>query len=232
MNWELSRIVPDVEDAFGFAIPEEDTRTLNTVGDISDYVLARRFCDDRDACLGSIALHKVQRALMSVLQLSRDVVKPSAKLSAVIPRRRRRTWRTMERLTGFHLPWLRRPQKVVMTATLATIGLGASVPTFFGLKPFQGASVVAVVSIAAFGYLFYLLTECLVHDLPPDIATVGDLARATLARNYQPILAESRKSATDAEVWNILRHIVGEKLAILPHEVARDMDLSGHFIAT
>jgi hypothetical protein len=232
MNWELSRIVPDVEDAFGFAIPEEDTATMNTVGDICDYVLARRFSEDRDACLGSIALHKVQRALTSALQLSRDVVKPSAKLSAVVPRRRRRTWRAVERRTGFHLPLLRRPHRVVMTATLAAIGLGASVPTFLGLKPFQGASAVAIVSIAAFGYLFYLLTECLVHDLPPDVATVGDLAKATLARNYQPILAESKKSATDAEVWDTLRHIVGEKLAILPNEVAKDMDISRHFIAT
>jgi hypothetical protein len=232
MNWDLSRIVPDVEDAFGFAIPAEDAGKLGTVGDICEYVLARRFGEDRDACLGSIALHKVQRALMSVLQISRDAVNPSARLSAIVPRHRRRTWRVIERQNGFRLPLLRRPHQVVTMATLAAIGLGASVPIFFKLKPFHGASVVAIVSIATFGYVFYCLTEIFAHDFPPDVTTVGDLAKATLARNYRSILAESRKSATDAEVWDTVRNVVGEKLALLPAEITKEMDLSRHFIAT
>jgi hypothetical protein len=232
MNWELSRIVPDIEDAFGFAVADEDVAKLITVGDLYDYVLARRFRNDHGACLGSIAFYKVQRTLMSNLQLSRDAVQPSTSLSVVVTKHRRRTWQAIEKQTGLHLPVLRRPNRVATTATLAAIGLGISVPLLLGLKPFGGANVAAIVSIAAFGYILYVLTESFAHELPAEIVTVGDLAKAVLARNYQPILAEVKKPAADAEVWDTLRRIVGDQLATLPGEVARETELSRHLVAS
>ena len=118
-----------------------------------------------------------------------------------------------------------------MAATLASIGLGISVPLACGLKPLRGANVAAIFAIATFGYIFFWLTEFLATEPPPDVVTVGQLAKATLARNYQPILAESKKSATDEEVWDTLRHIVAEQMGVPSDEIAREMELSPHLIA-
>jgi hypothetical protein len=232
MNWELSRIVPDIENAFGIAIPDEDAARLDTVGRLYDYVLTYRFGEDYDDRPGRIAFQEVRQALMSVQRLSRDAVHACTKLSAVIPRHRRRVWRTIAKQTGYRLPMLRRPDKVVMMATLGAIGLGVSVPVAMGLTPMHGANVAAVISIALFGYILYGLTEFLAHQLPADVVTVGDLAKAVLARNYQAILAESKRSESEEEVWDTVRQIVAEKLGLLPSEVGKDMDLSRHFIAS
>ena len=231
MDWDLFGILPSVEDAFGLAIPDEDAARFNTVGKLYDYLLTRRFHGIQDPCLNSIAFHRIRRAIMSILRIPRDEVRESTSLSAIISSRRCRTWRAIAKATGFRLPMLRRPHRVVMTATLAAIGLGVWVPLIFGLKPLRGANLAAIFSIAAFGYLFYWLTALLAREFPPDVATVGQLAKATLARNYQPILAESKKSATDAEVWDTLRRIVGEQLGISPDEITGEMELSPHLVA-
>jgi hypothetical protein len=231
MDWELSRIVPDVEDAFGIAIADVDAERLTTVGDLFDHVIARRFRDVRGDYLSSIAFYKVRRALMSNLQLSRDAVQPATKLSAVAARHRRRLWQAIKKQTGLRLPMLRRPSRLVTTATLAAIGLGVSVPLLLGLKPLGGANVVAIVSVGVFGYIFYLLTAAFARELPPDVVTVGDLAKAVFARNYQPILAESKRSMADGQVWDTLRRIVANQLELLPGEITRETGFSRHLVA-
>jgi hypothetical protein len=42
MNLEIIEIVRNVEDAFGFSIPDEDAAKFNTAGSLYDYVLAHR----------------------------------------------------------------------------------------------------------------------------------------------------------------------------------------------
>jgi hypothetical protein len=232
MDWGLAQILPNVEDAFGFAVPDADADGFDTAGQLHDYVLAKRFGENRDDCLDCIAFHKVQRAMTSVLELPRDAMQASTRLSAIFPNRRRRVWRAVEKRTGFHLPILRRPQRVVMIATLGAIGLGIAVPLAFGLKPLHGANAAAVISIIVFGYLFYWLTKVCEYELPPDVGTVGQLAKATLARNYQAIVAESKKTIGDAEVWETLQRIIGKEFGIPPEEVAEGTELSTRLIAS
>lgn len=225
MDFDLSELVLEVEDVFGFSIPEEDVIGLTTLGKLYDYVIAHRFRAKQDACLTSVTFYKIRRALMSVLKIPRDAVRVSTELLAIIPKRRRKTWRAIEKTTGFRLPYLRRPRWVVTTATVAAVALGIATPVLLGLKPFGGGIAVAIVSTAVFGLIFfYRLTEFLAYEFPPDVATAGQLAKATLARNYQPIVAESKKSATDAEVWEILQRTVGEQLGVQPDQLRKQTD--------
>jgi hypothetical protein len=211
MDFDLSDVALEVEDAFGFSIPNEDAAGLTTLGKLYDYVLAHRFRGKQDACLSSITFYKIRRALMSVLQIPRDAVRVTTELSAIMPRRRRRTWRAIATAAGLRLPMLRRPRWVVTLATLAAVALGIAMPVFLGLKPFGGGIAVAIFSAGVLGFIFVRLTEFLAYEFPPDVATVEQLAKATLARNFQPIVAEAKKSATDAEVWDMLQRIVGEQ---------------------
>ncbi|MEN6459348.1 MAG: hypothetical protein ABFC63_10505 [Thermoguttaceae bacterium] len=231
MGLELVELVLDVEDTFGFSIADEDTASLTTVGKLYDYVLAHRFREKQDACLTSIAFYKVRRALMSVLDLPRDAVRVSTDLAAIFPRRRRRTWRAIERATGCRLPFLRRPPWVVRLATVAALGLGFAVPYSLGLKPLGGGVLVGLLSAFASAFPLAWVTELLAVRLPPDVATVGQLAKAIVARNYQPLVAESRQSANDAEVWDTLRRIVAEQFGIRPDQVTRETSFVKDLVA-
>ncbi len=224
MGLELVELVLEVEDTFGFSIADEDAAGLTTMGKLYDYVLAYRFHGKQDACLSSIMFYKMRQALMSVLAVPRDAVRVSTELPAIIPKRRRRTWRAIERATGCRLPWLRRPRWLVTLATLAALGLGAAAPMLLGLKPFRGGVAVALFSAGVFGLIFYRLTEFLAYEFPPGVATVGQLVKATLARNFQPIVAQSKQPATDAEVWETLRRIVGELLNVRPDQLTKETD--------
>ncbi|MFZ1933698.1 MAG: hypothetical protein WCB27_26170 [Thermoguttaceae bacterium] len=224
-DFDLGELMLEVEDTFGFSIPETDMADLSSIGRLYDYVLARRLGGKQDACLTSMVFYKLRRALMSVLQLPRDALRVSTELSTIIPRRRRRTWRAIEKTTCFRLPLLRRPQWFVRLATLAAVGLGAATPALLGLRPFGGGVIVAVLSMCVFAYVLFWLTASFAYMFPPDVSTVGQLAKATLARNYQRIVAESKRSATDAEVWDILRRIVAEQLGVRPEQLTKETDL-------
>jgi acyl carrier protein len=224
MGLDLVELVMEVEDAFAFSIPDEDAAGLNTVGKLYDYVLARRFRGKPDACLTSMTFYRIRRTLLSVLQIPRATVRPTTELAAIIPKRRRRTWRAIQRASGLRLPFLRRPRWVVTLATLAALGFGIAMPVHLGLKPFGGGVMVAILSTAVFAYALSWLTEFLAYEFPPDVATVGQLAKATLARNYRPLVAESQKPASDAEVWDILQRIIGEQLGVRPDQLTKEMD--------
>jgi hypothetical protein len=225
MGLDYVELLLEVEDTFGIAIPDEDAAGLTTMGKLYDYVLAHRFRGKQDACLSSMAFYKIRRALMSVLQVPRDAVRVSTELSAIIPRRRRRTWRAVEKATGLRLPMLRRPRWVVTLATLAAVGLGIATSVRLGLKPSRGGILAAIVSAGVFGFVFfYRLTVCFAYEFSPDALTVGQLAKATLARNYRPMVAEAHKSATDAEVWDALQRMVGEQLGLRPDQLTKETD--------
>ena len=101
MGLDSVELVLEVEDAFGFSIPDEDAAGLTTMGKLYEYVLAHRFRGKQDACLSSITFYKIRRALMSVLKIPRDAVRVATELSAIMPRRRRRAWRRSSRRRAF-----------------------------------------------------------------------------------------------------------------------------------
>jgi acyl carrier protein len=223
MGLDYVELVLEVENAFGFSVPDEDVAGLDTVGKLHDYVLAHRFCSKQDVCLTSMTFYKLRRGLMSVLQIPRDSVRVSTELSAIIPKRRRRTWRALEKATGFRFPFLQRPTWFVRLAMLAAVVFGIAVPVLLGIKPFRGGVLSAIGMMGVFALIFFgRLTECFATEYPPDLSTVGQLAKGILARNYQAIVAESKKSSNEAEVWDILRRIIGEQLGIPPDQLTKE----------
>ena len=224
MGLDLLELTLTVEDTFGFSIPDEDAATLSTMGKLHEYVLAHRFPQDRKACLSSVTFYKIRRAMISVLKLSRKDVRVSTELSTVIHGHRRRVWRGLERATRLRLPQLRRPTWVTATAVLATIALAVATPSLLSLPPFGGAVLVAILTAIAVAYSLVWLTAPLALQFQPNCTTVGQLATATLARNYRVIVKESSQCASDAEVWNILCSIVAEQLGVRSADLTKQTD--------
>lgn len=224
MGLDLAELMTAVEDAFGFVIPEEDAAGLDTAGKVHEYVLAHRYRGKRQACLRSITFYKIRQAMMSVLHIPRKDVRASTELSAIIPRRRRRVWRALQRASGFRLPRLRRSAWVRAGTILAILGLAILVPLLLSLTLLNGAILVGILTALTVGYAFSWLTIPLEFEFHPECPTAGQLATATLARNYRAIVATADISASDAEVWQKLSSIVAEQLGVRACDITKDTD--------
>lgn len=223
---ERLELIATVEDAFGFTIPEEHAQALNTAGRLCEYVLAQRFHGKPAECLSRIAFHKMQRALMSVLRVQKEAVRPSTELSALIPRRRRRAWREMQHATGLRLPQLRRPQWATAAAAFTTLVLAAAAPRLLSIAPFRGGGLLAIFTAFAAAHGFVWLTAPLAFRFQPDCTTAGQLAAATLARNYRSFVEQSSKTVADSDVWNTLQWIVARHLGVRPCEIGKQTDFT------
>jgi hypothetical protein len=226
MNALISDLVAKVEDTFGFAIPEEDVRELNTVGKLYDYVLANRFHAKRQVCLSRIALHKIRRAMTTALRIPASKLQPSVSMAAVIPWHRRHAWRLLEKMTGLRLPQLRRSRWVCRCAAMATFAVAVAVPMFFALGPLNGAVLVSIISAFVAGHCAYWLTVPMACQLQGDCTTLGQLATATVARNFCPLVEESNKNIADTEVWKLLQEIAAAQLGVRPADIATQTSFS------
>ena len=117
MGLDLVELAMEVEETFGFSIPNEDAAALDSVGKLYDYIMAHRFEGKQAGCLTSVAFYRLRRALMPVLGIARSDVRLSADLNAIIPARRRRIWSDLQDLVGLRLPELVRPVWVKAMAT-------------------------------------------------------------------------------------------------------------------
>jgi acyl carrier protein len=222
MGLDFVEVILAVEDAFGFAIPDEDASSFETVGRLYEWVLAHRLCEKRDACLCSMTFYKVRRAMMSVLHVARNDVRPSTELALLIPKHRRRVWRALQAASGLRLPELRRPIGVVRAAACLTVALGIATPIVLHIQLGRGATALAIVAAIVYGYLFVWLTKPLAFAIQPEYATVGLFVRAVMARNYWAISKDAEQHADDVETWEVLRQIIGEQLGIRADQITKE----------
>jgi hypothetical protein len=224
-------LIAGVEDAFGFAIPEQDAQELHTLGELHDYVLAHRFGDKSIECLGAMVFHKLRRGMMWAWKLERGEVRTSQPVAALFPSRRFWAWRALRRAIGLRLPLLRRPRWVMSASVLAVFASAILTPWALSLGLFNGAVLVGILTAYAAAHCFSWLTVPLATELPSDCVTVGQLAEATMARNYQAILEESREPIGNAEAWNLLRTILSEHRGIPSGSIDRNTDLRRNLIS-
>lgn len=231
MGQELTGLIASVEDAFGFAIPDEDAETLNTVGELHDYVLSHRYGGKQETCMTGIIFYRLRRGLMWVLHVEREDVRALMDVTTLIPSRRFRTWHALQKAIGLRLPQLRRPAWVMKGALGATFAMAIAVPALLSFGLLNGAILVGLLTAFAAGHCICWLTIPLATELQSDCTTVGQLATATLARNYRAIVEEACKRADNGEVWNMLRTIVAERLGIPFHNITRETNLHQNLVA-
>lgn len=55
MGLDAIELVMEVEETFGFSIPDEDAASLDTAGRLFDYIMSHRFQGRQQGCLSSVA---------------------------------------------------------------------------------------------------------------------------------------------------------------------------------
>ncbi len=113
MGLEFLELVLETEQRFGVSIPDSALSQVHTVGDYIDVVTgivhsAEVTITDgpEPICRSSHAFYRLRRELLVALPLSRQSVRPSARLDRLVPRRDRlRIWKQLRR-SGLRLPSL------------------------------------------------------------------------------------------------------------------------------
>ncbi len=219
MGLELVELVLAVEDTYGLKLADKDAQTLDTAGKLYDYILTHRFQGVQDGCLSSIAFHKLRRALISILHVSREDVRVCTRVRTLIPTRRRQAWRRLQQDLGLRLPRLRRPAWATSIAALAALGSALFLGVWF-------ASVLAGLAVfGALGYLLFRATEPLAVELPPECATVRQLVKTIVAKNFGAISDQCGRANAE-ELWESLRTLISDCLGVPREQVTRQ----SHFV--
>ncbi len=228
MGLDLVELVMEVEDAFGISISDEDVPTLETVGSLHQYVSKQVGERLRTPCLTAVAFYRLRRSLMSVLQVSRNELRPSTDLRQLIPSRgRRAVWRRLQASLGLKLPEpsLSRVSLVVVVIAPFVAGLGCYWGRAF-LGDSQTTAQWAPFLAAAVAFLITLtLASYFAGALRADLCTVGGLARGIVAHNYTA-LTDQVGASRETDLWDALRFIICEQLDLKPETVTKETRLA------
>lgn len=174
-------ILVEVEAAFGITLDDRSAERVVTVGDLCELVLSIVPGAKQERCLSALAFWRLRAALGS-LGVERARVRPDARLEELLwtgeqdAASRRAVWDHFAAALGLDLPPLVRSRRLVLVCT--TLSLGAfAVALGWGPFPWwEDAWVAAALSIGV-SCLLGALTRPYRAYPPPEVATVGDLAR-------------------------------------------------------
>ncbi len=98
-----------VEDAFGVEIPGDHVAKIATPGQLKDYLRARLPVSSDGPCLSQRSFYRLRSAIVEVLSVPRQVIRPETLWREILPRwRRGKLWQSIGRGVGTELPPLTR----------------------------------------------------------------------------------------------------------------------------
>jgi acyl carrier protein len=213
MGLELVEIVMEAEETFGIIVSDKVDPPLRTVGQFCNYILECRRQTQQQGCPTARTFRDVRRVLTETASVPRRAIRPATELTAILPlRMRRRVWKRLQqevpgRLRGLRLPFRIGPVLVGGCLVAGVIGTAIIVPHV----GFVHAMVLGGTAIVAMLLVTFFLTRPFALAFPLGVATVGDVALATLPPGYE---AAVKQPMTDEEVWEKLQKIVADILGV------------------
>ncbi len=107
MGLDLVELTIAIEDSFGIPIPNEVAPTLDTPGQVVEYLLVHLDPGTNPKCLEQRAFYVLRRALETVTDLKREDILPTSRWADLLPKDRWATWRGLKtQLAASHWPSL------------------------------------------------------------------------------------------------------------------------------
>jgi acyl carrier protein len=100
MGMDTIEIVLEVEDEFGIRIPDEDAAMLQTVGQLHAYVCHLLRPRAEAVCPSAQAFYRFRRALLARQPVPRRCVRPSSRISRLLPDECRDRWPAVAEAVG------------------------------------------------------------------------------------------------------------------------------------
>ncbi len=102
MGLDSVQIVMAWEESLGISIADAEAMTLRTPRQTIDLLTTKLAAQDRPsrACLTLRAFHRLRHSLITIAGVSRDSVRPAARLRDLVSTGRRRTWEAIRSTCG------------------------------------------------------------------------------------------------------------------------------------
>jgi len=219
MGLDGVELVLEAEESFGITLADDEMPKIVTVGQFYDAIMRELPSPEKKFCLSAVTFHKLRQALLTVTSRRRAEIRPGTCLDTLLPRRRRKAaWRKIQQLSGLRLPRLRLPRWGVHAAVICLV-LFAVVAVLAVGWPWHWLLILP-------GFVVFLLA-CLTVDalfgteLPDHLQTVGELAKAVLAKNFAKLSGEV--TAYDRnEVWESVQILVADQLDVDLEKVTKE----------
>jgi acyl carrier protein len=225
MGLELVEIVLQVEETFGVIVVRDDAFQIKTVGDLYQYIVARRVEQRQQGCPTARAFRDIRRVLTETTSMPKQAIRPSTELATLLPlRSRRRVWKKLDKKLPGQIPVSCLPYR--LGPKLAGLCVVAGLVGTVTIAPHIGighAVVLGMTASLATVLLFSLVSFPFAVTFPRGVVTVGDLAVASLPPDCEQVL---KREMTDEEIWEKLREIVAETLGLK----AEDITPSARFV--
>lgn len=224
MGLDTIELVLEIEDRYNIKLLDAECTRARTVGDLASLVCSRLpRCND--TCPTSRSFYRVRRLLVSHSGIKRRKIRPATRLETVFPVDFRQHWRTLTAADP-SLPPLEPSSKLdgillLLTAILIFPGLVAPVMMWGIHGPIVGIPVGIVLCVLAF--VFANLAHVVGTRLPPEIQTVGDLARVCVRLSSDEEVSAHRRAERDQVVQEI-RRITAQFLGLPLEKVRADSD--------
>lgn len=203
----------ELEALFRIKIEDAEAKTMETVGDMFDIIIAKRPPNQSEKCGCAMAFYRLRHAIGD------RSLTPLSPIGFVNERGAKKVFLEWQDKTGLRLPPSRRSRLGKFgcaTAVAGSLALAAFVVAFFGGHGSTG--LVAAFSAVTLGIVATRLDKGL---LPRECETLGGLAKATAARSYGA-LEDFGARARAPEMWDILTECLAERATVSAADINRD----------
>ncbi len=222
MGLELVELAMDIEDTFGFDIPNADAEVLETVGQTYDYICQRLKVVKGEQCVTMHTFHRLRAATVSEFGVERRTIKPTTPLKQILPTTKRADYRKISQRTGLRMPLLvARHTDWIAGGLLLLAAAGAfrvAWPVAEGFANRLALSIIAALTAAI--VVAFLFRKNVWHPRRVwETSTVRQWVENTVALNR---LAAPSTEWTDGRVWQVFKDLVVTDLGVKPEQVVRD----------
>jgi hypothetical protein len=106
MGLEILEIVMGWEEAFGVSVSDEEASIMRTPRMAIDLIAKKLGVGEsmQSACLTYRAFHRLRRAIATAAHVNCNCIRPKSPIRDLVRKDRRRTWTTVRKISGLHLP--------------------------------------------------------------------------------------------------------------------------------
>jgi hypothetical protein len=217
---DTAELLGSIEEIFGIRFTQDDAFP-QTVGELCQSIKSHLTGARTPKCMSSVTFYALRRKITRELGCRRDSITPSTRLESILSAgaQRRIEWKQIETSLVLKMPSLTFSQSVETLLSLTFFGIGAVIVLFVLPKLIHsiGDRIVGFCLTCFVAFILWAITRAKLQpwatQLPSGTATVGELTKAILAKNYGKV-AERSGGWNEKELWNALRDAIADAASI------------------
>jgi len=201
-----------IEQSFGVHLGDYDDLAGTSILELSQRIEGLAKYPVEESCLSLVAFNKLRKAFQTVTNTPRFSVRPATRIEDLLPwRTRHLQWASLQSELGMEIPRLNLPFWLLILCLVLPVSILAYLRVFLGFHISGGMIAIGSILLILLAFRAAMLYPA--RTVPASIKTVGDLAKAIVARNYN-VFAGAYGSSQERGMLPALRLLVAMQTGI------------------